>query len=318
MNARCRGRPARPWAGAPLMALLAGLALLVACPLGHAGIVGPDSGNTTATNNVPGLGATDGTINFAVYKNGGGVGNDVFGTGFANLDTSGVTSHNSKSTSLGPSATTPFDSHAKYLYVYQVANNGTGRDVINAIIPVASAKNITSFGVLVNGTTPLGFSDNRGLVTGQQLQSRGANNLGPETFGGHPPQLQGFVQNAPANLIGSNVALYNAQVTNNSGAFRQIGLDLQANELLATFGSLGLKSAYTSELFYFTSNVAPSLLFGQLTGEGGVGPDANGMIASPSASVVPAPPAVVLCVLGIAMFGAVHGLRRWRAGALPT
>jgi len=300
------------------MALLAGLALLVACPLGHAGILGPDSGNTTPTNNGAGLAATDGTINFAVYKNSGGAGNDVFGTGFSSLDTSGVTSHNSKSTSLGPTATTAFDTHAKYLYVYQVANNGTGRDVINATIPVASAKNITSFGVLINGKTPLGFSDNSGLVTGQQLQSKGANNLGPDTFGGHPPQLTGFVQNAPANLIGSNVALYNATVTNNSSAFNKIALDLQANELLASFGSIGLKSAYTSELFYFTSNVAPSFLFGQLTGEGGVGPDANGQIASPSGSVVPAPPSVLLCVLGIAVFGAVHGLRRWRAGALPA
>jgi hypothetical protein len=296
------------------MALLAGLALLMACPLGHAGIIGTSSGNTTPTNNLPGLTATDGTINFAVYKNSGGVGNDVFGTGFANLDTSGVTSNNSKSTSLGPSATKPFDSHAQYLYLYQVSNNGSGRDVINAEIPVASAKNITSFGVLINGKTPLGFSDNRGLITGQQLQSKGANNLGPETFGGSPPQLQGFVQNAPANLIGSNVALFNAKVTSNSGAFSKISLDLQANELIANFGSLGLKSAHTSELFYFTSNVAPSFLFGQLTPEtGAVAPDANGTIASPSSAVVPVPPSVLLGVLGMAMFAAVGGWRRWRA-----
>jgi hypothetical protein len=297
------------------MALLAGLALLLYCPESRAGILGPNSGNTTPTNNVAGPAATDGTVNFAVYKNSGGAGNDVFGTGFANLDNSGVTSHNSKSTSGGPPANAPFDTHAKYLYVYEVANNGSGKDVINAIIPTRTGT-ITSFGVLINGKTPLGFSDNRGLVNGQQLQSHGANNLGPETFGGSPTQLTGFQQNAPANLIGSNASLFNPKVANNSGAFSQISLDLQASGLTVSFGKLGLKSAQTSELFYFTSNTAPGFLFGHLTAETGAhAPDANGMLAS---NVVPAPPSLVLCVVGIAVVGAVHGLRRWRAGTLPA
>jgi hypothetical protein len=301
------------------MAVLASLALLVSGPLCHADIIGADSGNSTASNGGPhGSPFTDGTFNFAVYKNNGGAGNDVFGTGFANLDTSGVTTHNSKSTSLGPSATAPFDTHAKYLYVYQIANNGRGIDFINTIIPVASAKNITSYGVLVNGTTPLGFKDNRGLVNGQQLQSKGANNLGAETFGGNPPQLTGFQQNAPANLIGSNVGTFNPAITTNSGVFNQIGLDLQANDLIVSFGSKGLTHGNTSELFYFTSNVAPSFLFGQLTGERGEGPSALGQVATPSSSVVPAPPAAVLGLLGIAMFGTAYGLRRRRAGALPA
>jgi hypothetical protein len=305
------------------MAALASLALLVSGPLCHAGILGPDSGNSTASNGHPaGLPFTDGTFNFAVYKNNGGPGNDVFGTGFANLDTSGVTSHNSKSTSLGPSATAPFDTHAKYLYVYQISNNGPGIDFFNTKIPVTSAKNITSYGVLVSGTTPLGFKYDGGLVNGQQLQSKGANNFGPATFGGNPSQLTGFQQNAPARLIGSNVGPSNPAIATNPGVFKQIGLDLQSNELIVSFGSKGLRSGNTSELFYFTSNAPPSLLFAELTGERGTGPSALGQVASPSASplrsAAPAPPAVVLSLLGIAMFGAAYGLRRRRAGALPA
>jgi hypothetical protein len=318
---RCRGRPAGFRAGAPLVALLAGLALFGFCPASHAGIIGTDSGNSlpsnlTGTNNhSTGNDRVDGTFNFAVYKNGGGTGNDVFGTGFSNFDTSGVTKFNSKSTTGGPSASAGLDTTAKYLYVFQVSNNGIGRQLFNAIIPLAAGK-ITSYGVLINGTTPLGFSDNRGLVTGQQLESRGANNLGPETFGPGlttTPQLTGFTQHAPANLIGSNVALYNPMVTTDSNAYRKIGLDLQAGELIADFGTGGLVNLATSELFYFTSNSPPTFGSGGLVNSA-FPPTAFGAVPT----VVPVPPSVILCGLGIMALGLVQGLRRWRMGVLAA
>jgi hypothetical protein len=303
------------------MALLAGLVLLLNCPESRAGIIGADSGNTTTTNqHVPASQAVDGTINFAVYQNSGGGGSDVFGTGFANLDNFGVTSHNSKTTGGGPSASKPFDTTAKYLYVYEVANNGTGNSVYRAILPV-SAGSITSFGVFQNhGSStgqPIGFTDNAGKVSGQQLQSKGANNFGPETFGGSPSQLVGFTQNAPGNLIGSNVGLFHPGLALNPAATGAISLDLQAGQLIATFSTsstgFGLPATGTSQLFYFTSNVAPSFHFAELFNQK-IPPGAFGL----APSVVPVPPSIVLCVVGLVVVGAVHGVRRWRAGASPA
>jgi hypothetical protein len=292
-------------------ALLACLAVPVLGPSARAGILGPDSGNTTAASqNNPGANSVAGSINFAVYKNGGGSGNDVFGTGFANLDTSGVTTFNTKSTTGGPAANTPLDSHAKYLYVYQVSNNGPGHMSFNLTLPVNAAK-VTSFGVLFNGKTPLGFTDSQGLVSGQYLASKGANNLGPETFsGGANSHLTGFTPNAPGNLIGSNVGGFNPGIANNPHAFSRISLDLQGSDLLVDFPHGSLKSGSTSELFYFTSNMAPSLFFGSLLNDDGM--TALGQFAGPSPRVVPAPPSLVLCLLGVALFGVFHGFRRRR------
>jgi hypothetical protein len=295
-------------------ALLTWVSLATAGPPVRADILGPSSGNTTAASqNSPNAHSATGTINFAVYKNNGGTGNDVFGTGFSSLDSSGVTAFNTKSTTLGPAANAAFDTHAKYLYVYQLSNNGPGRMSFNAMLPV-NAKDVTSFGVLQNGKTPLGFTDAQGLVTGQYLASKGANNFGAETFsGGSNSHLTGFVPNAPASLLGSP-STFKPGIANDPNALGRIALELQANDLLVNFPH-SLHSGSTSELFYFTSNVAPTFLFGSLVNDDGM--VAVGQIAGPSGSVVPAPPALVLGLLGVAAFAA-GGLRRRRPGGETT
>jgi hypothetical protein len=298
-------------------ALFACVSLATAGPPARADILGPSSGNTTAASrNNPGAYSATGTINFAVYKNNGGAGSDVFGTGFGGLDSSGVTAFNTKSTTLGPGANAAFDTHAKYLYVYQLSNNGPGRMSFNAMLPV-NAKDVTSFGVLQNGKTALGFTDAQGLVTGQHLASRGANNFGAQTFsGGSNSQLTGFVPNAAANLLGPG-GTFKPGIANDPNALGRITLDLQGNDLLVNFPH-SLKPGSTSELFYFTSNVAPTFLFGSLINDDGL--VAVGQIAGPSPlggpdpSVAPAPPALVLCLLGLAAFAAAAGLRRWCQG----
>jgi hypothetical protein len=141
----------------------------------HAGIIGPDSGNTAAGN----VGATiQGTINFAVYSNIGSPSQDVFGTGYKdslgrqNLDAKDFTGYNANTAGKGASAGAGFDASAKYLYMYQVTNNGqtTSRlPITNVVIPLNPSQ-VTSFGVLRDSTSsgvkPLGFTDNRGSITG--------------------------------------------------------------------------------------------------------------------------------------------------------
>jgi hypothetical protein len=317
------------------------IGLLAACPAARAGILGPDSGNTEVANGTGNLTSrsTTGTLNFAVYKNSGHGGNDVFGTGFNNLDLLGVTKFNTKSTNLGPSAHAGFDSHAQYLYLYQVSNNGPGRITVNATLPV-DAKSVTSYGVLVDGKTPLGLKDNRGLVTGQTMSYNGANNFGPETFaltaqqqhlvslqgGSLPPwakgtigQLTGFTQNANPNLIGSSAALAVAQpgIADDPKAFGRITLNLQANDLLVEFPRGQFGGGSTSELIFVTSNAPPTFGTGSLFGDDGPGP-AYGLIAGPSPNAVPAPPSVVLCGVGLVVVAAAHGLRRRRVGGLES
>jgi hypothetical protein len=306
---------------------------LTASPAAHAGILGPDSGNTEVANGTGNLTSrsTTGTINFAVYKNSGHGGNDVFGTGFTNLDMLGVTKFNTKSTNLGPSAHAGFDSHARYLYLYQISNNGPGRITVNATLPV-DPRSVTSYGVLVDHKTPLGLKDNRGLVTGATMSYRGANNFGPETFaltaqeqrlvslhgGSLPPwaqgtigQLVGFTQNANASLLGSGATLSAMQpgVADDPDAFGRITLNLQSNDLLVDFprGAFGFGS--TSELIFITSNSPPTFGNGSLFGDDGPGP-ALGQVAGPSFNAAPAPPSVVLCLLGVALFAAFHRVRR--------
>jgi hypothetical protein len=329
-HSRLDRAPARP-----LTLLLAAVAVLTATPPGRAGILGPDSGNTEVANGTGNLNArsTTGTINFAVYRNSGHGGNDVFGTGFANFDVYGVTSFNTKSTNQGPAAHAGFDTHAQYLYLYQISNNGPGRITINASLPM-NARYVTSYGVLFEGTQPLGLKDNRGLVTGQTVSYAGANNFGPETFAPGPQQqhvldrygvklppgsfgpLVGFTQNASPNLLGSNanVAADQPGIAVNPKAFRSLTLDLGARDLLVDFPRGNLKAGNTSELLYVTSNVGPGFVPGSLFGDDGPGP-AYGKIAGPSPNAVPAPPSVVLCLVGMALLAAFHGVGRWRAAA---
>jgi hypothetical protein len=322
----------------PRAALLAALALLAAGGPGRAGILGPDSGNTEVANSAGPLGArsTTGTINFAVYKNSGLGGSDAFATGFAGLDGSGVTAFNAKSTTLGPAAHAGFDAHAQYLYLYQISNNGPGRITFDASLPV-NAHNVTSYGVLFDGKAPLGLKDNRGLVSGQTLSYRGANNFGPETFalgpqqqqlldrmGGNAPlggsigHLVGFTQNAAPTVLGSsaNLAVDQPGISDNPQAYGRITLDLGATDLKVLFPRGNLKSGYTSELIYVTSNAPPGFATGSLFGDDGPGP-AFGQLAAPSVNPVPAPPSVVLSALGITLFAGIHLLRR-RAAAAPA
>jgi hypothetical protein len=309
----------------PRAALLAALALLAAGGPGRAGIVGPYSGNTEVANSAGPLGArsTTGTINFAVYKNSGLGGTDAFGTGWAGLDGSGVTTFNTKSTTLGPAAHAGFDAHAKYFYLYEISNNGPGRITVNASLPI-HASAVTSYGVLFHGLTPLGLTDNRGPVTGQTLASSGANNFGPEAFapgphqqpGGNLIHLVGFTQNATPSVLGSNANLAVDQpgVGYNPVAFRHITLDLGATNLAVDFPRGNMVAGFTSELIYVTSNAPPDFATGSLFGDDGPGP-AFGTFAAPSLNPVPAPPSVVLSVVGITLFAGIHLLRRRPAAA---
>jgi hypothetical protein len=307
-----------------LPAALAGLALLMACSPSHAGILGPDSGNTTASN-VPGT--IQGSVNFAVYQNQGSPTLDVFGTNYKdskgkqNLDTKDFTGFNVNSAGTGASAAAGLDASAKYLYMYQVTNNGmtTNRlPITSTFIPVNPSL-VTSYGILRDSTTsgvkPLGFTDNRGSITGLNKPSGSsfANNLGPEMLTASG-QIIGFQYNAGDNLIGGNVKTYApGEIDKDGGPFKT--LDLQSGGLMVTWAGAGITAGNRGDIFFFTSNLAPRFVFADLNN--GANASATGLVVTP----MPAPASVVLCGVGIAVVGAVAGLRRWRATriqALPA
>jgi hypothetical protein len=301
----------------PFTMTLAFLLLLAGALPSRAEIIGADSGNSTAANTA---GTLQGSINFAVYANQGGSRLDVFGTGYTDrkgihdFDTRDSAAYNVNTARQGALANAAFDVHAKYLYVYQITNNGPNphRLPISEVFIPLNPRSVTSFGVLEDppGTTahPLGFTDNRGSITGLNAPagSSKANNLGPEHLG-PAGQILGFQPNAPANLIGLNAKTFSPGEIDKDGplfssvALESGGLDVDIPDL---------KAGNRGTLFFFTSNVAPSFVLANLEHSGAC--PATGMTVAPQMSLAPAPPTATLCVLAMAGFGAAHGLRRCR------
>src|SRR5262249_20876839 len=122
-------------------ALLAGLGILCAAPEGRADLVAGTFGNTRyrRTEVQGGLSVTiDGTLNVAVFRRQSDTG-DVWGTGFSGLGAGEFTP------GVAPGAGSPaLDTNARYLYVYQLVNDGGSGQTVGSL--GLTAKDATSWG----------------------------------------------------------------------------------------------------------------------------------------------------------------------------
>ena len=136
---------------------------LVACGALLVGSTGPANGAfiPTAVGNtnmdflpgIPGFGGIDGTVSFAVLAREGTSG-DNWGTGFSGFDER-----------FSPDISSiALDTSAQFLYLYQVANNGSNTDPLDtlAVTLIVPNTNITSWGHF----SSLGFANDAAPVSG--------------------------------------------------------------------------------------------------------------------------------------------------------
>jgi hypothetical protein len=234
------------------------LAFAVTAAPARAGYLAAFSGNTQPYHTVPGNGV-GGTINFAVYDALGGVGasgpTDTWGTGVANFNNLFVAGSGS-----GALSTT-----SRYLYLFQVVNNGPS----SASFPI-STQTTSAIPALISSF---------GSFTGT-------------SFG---PTSAPFVLGVPSGFGDPSAASVPATPAITGGV---AGLIAPGSLIL---GSTSLKALFTTELtsgqsstiYGFTSNVAPSVFSSAGLIDGGTTADGR----APTA--IPEPSAIVLGLIGL-------------------
>lgn len=203
--------------GNPAIATFAFCLATASSGLVQAGIVQNMSGNHRAVAQwVPGA---DETVNFGVYRRDGVRRKDKFGTGLAGFDTEFVRGRNSPQ----------LDTSARYLYLYQVVNDGPGSLPFRVAGLGVPRSSITSW-----GSWDLALRDNSGVV--------GPNNQ----FG-----LDGarFVPDAPANTGINSPGVRRVSRYQERPTVRSLSNGLQVQ--------WQLDRGETSWIFGFTSNYAP-------------------------------------------------------------
>jgi len=230
------------------------LAALAFAATARASLIPGDSGNTQPNHTNPGAGV-GGTVNFAVYdRTTGGTATDTFGTGLANFNT----------LFAAGSGSAAFDTTARYLYLYQVVNNG----------PNAGSFPISTSSVQVFPSLTTSF----GTFTGTSFGT---------TVVGNPA---GFADPGTISLGGAAPTV----VLNGSSA--QPNLVLEGSTSLRIIFTVGneLTSGRFSVLYGYTSNAAPVVDHAGLI-DGGTTTD--GLVLS--AGTVPEPSAIVLSLIGL-------------------
>lgn len=214
------------------------LALTLLCSgTAQAGFLTAFSGNTQPQDSggtSPPTLKVGGTINFTVLDRTGGSAGDTFGTGLAGFDTTFVAAAGSGA----------FDTTAKYLYLFQVVNNGLNK----ANFPVSTS----SLGTNVSLTTSLGSFTGTSFTT---------------TVLGAPA---GFADQSPAST-GAAPA-----ITLASGLVAPTLITIPFIQALYTPN--GLAADVKSTIWGFTSNQAPTFGNGALLGAGS---SANGQLVAP-------------------------------------
>lgn len=223
------------------MGLIAALAI---CHCADAAILSQVSGNSRATgfnSLVPAIPFVDGSASFAVFSNTGGAG-DVFGTGFAGFDTSAFSAGID---GLG-GFSAAFDTTAKFLYAYQLVNDGSSAVVIRQLT-VSLNNNPSSAATSWGFFGGLGFFDGAAVAASNPFGNNGPF-VGPGTapadtigaLGG--PYVSAAAPDRVPNLIGQNGVL-------NSGG-----------QISISFNPLTLNAGQRSPLIVFTSNLAPTFI----------------------------------------------------------
>jgi hypothetical protein len=220
----------------------------------RAAFIAADSGNTNISSNPPVVGGVDGTINFGVELNTGAgfsptSGTFVAGTGSGALDTT-----------------------AKYLYLYQVTNNGSISASISSASIGINTGSATSYGYFTGST----LSDNAGEVRGTPLPV--GNDFGTDGAV--------FVNGAPANLGVVTPGMVAATGTGvqvpkvpTSVSINGTGSSLVVSWTAASGTSSPIANGGRSVVFGFTSNLSPAILIGSIVDHGSTG---NGHVISTS------------------------------------
>jgi hypothetical protein len=287
------------WTGprrAACVALCAALALLATASAGRAEFLTDLTGNTQTTNG-SGL---DGTYNFAVLdqKTGGVKGNE-WGAVVNPAATDPAHRYDPvfDKRFIQGSGSGALDTTARYLYLFQIVNNGTGTDGINSVALSVDPSLITSFGYFGKpGEGGVGGNDNLGAVNSN-------NDLGQD--GSH--------FNGKANAGVSRPAIV-ALNDGSSVAPQDVTVSLTNGQLVVTFPTSGLAQGNRSVLIGFTSNDSPGIAPQNVFRFDGSSGSAFGQAPIP----MPEPSAYVLMGVGVGCAGLLLWRRRKAATASPV
>jgi hypothetical protein len=287
-------------------ALLTVLGTLCLAPAGRAEPVAFGNTRYRGTEVQGGLSVTiDGTLNVAVFKRQADTG-DIWGTGISSLGGGDFTP------GVSPGAGSPqLDTHAQYLYVYQLVNDGGAGQTVGSI--GLTVKNATSWGSFA----ALGLADDQGAVSA-------SNQLGTNS-GAFDNTLRSGGSSA-ASIVASQppgVAVNQVELKPNGA-----GPGFDSFRAVWSING-GLDNGDRSALFAFTSNSAPlsalfsaqgatsvnAATFGTVAGHVNPPPPPNpGGDQGGGTTGTPEPSSVVLAALGLGCLGA----RAWRKRRAQT
>jgi hypothetical protein len=295
------------------------VALLLGSGRARAEFLSSFSGNTNPTDSSSvSQRNLDGTYNFGVLdRTTGGVAGDVFGA-VTNYDkpvnSPDRYAANFDSKFVPGSGSGALDTSARYLYLFQIVNNGPNTNALQkAISYIGDASLITSWGYFGAGTSKVGLNNGQGQVTYYNDFATQGNtgNFAPDALATTNAVKPGVVSIAKGDGNG-----------NIDPGIRPVTVTLVGNDLVTTFGGGELANDHRSVLIGFTSNHAPGLVNDNNGSDVNSSIfrlyDGNGHFAQGHAPIpMPEPSALVLVAVGLAV-GLFFGLRRRKSAACPA
>jgi hypothetical protein len=272
-------------------AVLTGLGLLCLTPAGRAEVLAFGNTRYRHTEVVNGLSVTiDGTLNAAVFKRQSNTG-DIWGTGASSLASGDFTP------GVSPGAGSPaLDTHAQYLYVYQLVNDGGSAQTVGSV--GLTVKQATSWGSFQSLT----FNDDQGQVNNTNpLGTNGGAYDNTFRSGGSGAVTVGAA--TPPGIAVNQVELKDNGAGPGFDSFRAVwsingAVDLNGRSALFAFTSDAAPSDAIFSAQGASSVNAPTI--GTVTGiQGGTGGGGNS---------TPEPSTLVLSCLGLSFLGA----KAWR------
>jgi hypothetical protein len=223
--------------------------------------------------------AADGHFSFAVYENTGNWVDDLLGEMFEGVE---------------DLAGTEVDTAAPYVYFYQVVNSnfftaGEEHFLDSALVKAVGAS-VSSVGYLESTM----FKSGPGSPdAGNKVKLPGNSGLGDADFEADTPGDGIFSEHT-----GTSVGL--AMDANAKGFVSAV---IDADDIQWTFATQ-LKPEEYSAIFYYTSDLAPSITTGMIFASQAIGDVVS------TTNPVPAPPAMALALLGVPFMGVIRRRRK--------